>query len=507
MRCAPLLALLLLAGCDEETSAPTPDAAADAGPEPDARPEPDAGPEPDARSEPDARPEPDARSDAAPDAACPPGSEPTPAGCLDTEPLPEPSGPRLGDTLCISSGVPGERDAFFAALADLGVAVLRRGLTWHRVERVQGTFDFTHPDAEIAAAEAHGVELLGMLAYGNPWASARGQAEQDPYYPPDDPADFARYAGAMAERYAGRVRRWEIWNEQNAGYRFWKHPPAVDGEPDRYGELLVATQAAIAAADPVAQVGFGGLFYLPQVIIGAEDFLEQAYAAVPELGAAFDALAYHPYAYYPPRHPPEFHGERVFNIDHYAVDETARRMRAIVEANEGRAKPLWVTELGWPSLDLSPETQARYITRAALLLWSEGVELYCVYTWQDSGERDVPWEGYFGLHDPEGTPKPAAQAFRTLAELFGSARFVRREAARYDLPAGVHLLGFAAGETYIRALWSEEGAVEVDLPDLPARSWVRRDQYGAEVGAVEARDGRLLVEATEAPIYLLGTPR
>ena len=42
--------------------------------------------------------------------------------------------------------------------------------------------------------------------------------------PPSDPSDYARFAGALAKRFAGRVAAWEIWNEEDASL-WWASGP------------------------------------------------------------------------------------------------------------------------------------------------------------------------------------------------------------------------------------------------------------------------------------------
>ncbi|MCA9543209.1 MAG: hypothetical protein KC613_02435, partial [Myxococcales bacterium] len=403
-------------------------------------------------------------------------------------PAPPPRGPVAADaTLCFSEHeVPYGDDpaeqarqaAWFAALGRMGVRTLRQQFQWHRIERAPGEFDWSLPDGRVGAADLHGVETLALLGYGNYWASALAAEHRDPYYPPDDPQDFARFAAAFAARYP-QITRFEIWNEQNAGYRFWKHPDGPSGQPDRYADLLVATAQAIRAVRPDAVVGFGGLFYLPQAIMGGEAFLEGAYAARPDVGQAFDALAWHPYSFYPPLDPPERDTPRG-PVDLYPVDVTAARLQAIMTAHEGPQaveKPLWITELGWPSvMGLDEARQADYLARGWLLALAGGVDTYCIYrVLEPDPARDAltPWEPSFGLlrydADPlDDTPpaeKPAVAHLTDLRQALAGLRYAARRDPDPRLPPGVHWLVFTDDQgQHADVLWAASEPAEVVVP-------------------------------------------
>src|SRR5207248_1378000 len=98
---------------------------------------------------------------------------------------------------------------------------------------------------------ARGLRVIPILAYGHPDYSSRGAfvggtplgggippfyVANAQYFPPDNPADFARYARTVAHHYRRQAIGFEIWNEQNEGWRFW--PPHED--PAAYGRLLCA---------------------------------------------------------------------------------------------------------------------------------------------------------------------------------------------------------------------------------------------------------------------------
>ena len=83
------------------------------------------------------------------------------------------------------------------ALQRHGLGLVRMTVRWDDVERTKGSFDWTHADAVLKPLETAGVDAL-VTIYGTPrWANG-GRA---PNVAPSHGADFARFAGAVAERY------------------------------------------------------------------------------------------------------------------------------------------------------------------------------------------------------------------------------------------------------------------------------------------------------------------
>jgi hypothetical protein len=62
---------------------------------------------------------------------------------------------------------------------------------------------------------------------------------------PTSTEEYAEFAGLVAERYAGKVSAYEIWNEPNT-YVYWAPKP----DAAAYTELSQAAYPAIKAADP-----------------------------------------------------------------------------------------------------------------------------------------------------------------------------------------------------------------------------------------------------------------
>jgi hypothetical protein len=428
------------------------------------------------------------------------------------------------------------RQQFFDAAKYLGVRALRTDVRWDEIEPKQGAFEWAPHDTLVGELQAHGIELLALIAYGNTWASKEGKAANDIMYPPDDPKDFATFAAAVAKRYQGKVKRYEVWNEQNAGFRFWKGTNTFSGDPKAYAKLLLLAAQAIHGVDAKAEVAFGGLFYLPQAVMGAEEFTDKAYAAEPLLAQHVNAHAWHPYALYPPVDPPEFAASKAeAGVERVAVDETARRLRKVLAKHGAGDQRLWMTELGWPTEEAVTELDhARFLVRSWVLLDAADVPYRCWYTLMDHPPeaQNVIWEKVFGLYrwdaDPTDAtppqPKPAAAAWHNLTQRLRdtvpAGRFpwalvqrssARREVAYVGSYAGQ---GFTATWSSVRVLWDEsvpDGATTT--AHLVARKGFHyrvaqmlddADQPTATLPKVDPdAQNRIAVPVGRSPVYLI----
>ncbi|MCC6748328.1 MAG: hypothetical protein IT371_11760 [Deltaproteobacteria bacterium] len=413
-----------------------------------------------------------------------------------------------------------ERARQLALLRGLGVRHARMDFTWHALEKKAGEWDFRALDAVVEDAARAGVSLLGVAAYGNPaYPSASGSepgtqlpldAPPEVYFPPVDPAHYARYVATIAKRYAGRVPAYELWNEENIGFRFWR--PKADAAA--YARQTLAAARAGRAACPSCLFLLGGLS-MPQPYPKLElyppgpGYLGELYRAVPELNEALDAVAYHPYQY--PKDPPEFETAAWPEKPQGSLATQTRQIAERVKS-QSRAIPLWITENGWPTNPKVPETdeevarifglelslvklargflgepqfrklvetirgvseqdQARYLVRSVLIGLVSGVHRAYLYTLLDFPvEPEINQEAAFGLFRPNGAEKPSARALRTLLTRFGSYRFVGEVTEALLLGADDRAVAFRDGNRLLLAFWRWKGAAgSVTLRLLPGQ--------------------------------------
>lgn len=230
------------------------------------------------------------------------------------------------------------------AVTQTSATWLRLLIPWSRVEVAKGSFDWSYLDFAIGAATSRNLRVLGVISYTPGWARAPGTPETEP---PTNPADYADFAGALAERYGARVSDWQLWNEPNLPMFFG----GSADNADRYAGLVKPAYRAIKAVRPNSTVVLAGLSRLP----GDQSppaFLAKLYAA--GIKGSFDAAAAHPYV---------FPSGLAANPENGWSDVGA--MRDVMVGNGDGGKNIWLTELGAPTCDCSDgvtqQEQARQI--------------------------------------------------------------------------------------------------------------------------------------------------
>jgi hypothetical protein len=306
---------------------------------------------------------------------------------------------------------------------DAGMAFIRQEFPWEDIE-IHAKGDFVDRRNDPAGVDAwakydHIVDLaaerdLAVIArLSNPpaWTRARGD-ELGEKAPPDDLNDFGDFVAAVAERYRGRIRYYQVWNEPN-GNEEWG---VQNVDPEAFTALLCVAYARIKAADPQAVVLAGAL--TPTV---ANDgghmndliFLQRMYDA--GAGACFDVFSAQGYGLWSGPTDQRLR-PTVINYPHNLF------LRDLMTRNGDAHKPIWISEMGWNVApdDVRPdfgrvteEQQARYAVEAYRRAQEEwpwvGVNSYWFLKRPDESERDQAWY-YFRMVEPDFTQLPVYPA-------------------------------------------------------------------------------------------------
>jgi hypothetical protein len=319
--------------------------------------------------------------------------------------------------------------------ADAGYRWLRQEFPWEDIE-IHGKGDFEDRrhepyrsawdkyDEIVDLAEQNGMELIVRLSNPPGWSRAGGEGENDvdTFAPPDDVQDYADFVAAVASRYAGRVKYYQLWNEPNI-YPEWGSG-AID--PEAYVQLLKAGAQAVRAVDPDAKIIMGALASTinlqpadapPGNSLNDLLFLQRMYDA----GAApyFDIVAMQGYGLYSGPTDDRMH-PRVINISRHKF------VRDLMVKNGDAAKPIWIAEMNWnaaPS-DVDPrygrvtlEQQARYLPMAYARVAKDWPWIGVAATWYlkratDQWETNRQPEAYFRLLAPDFTPQPVYDSMK-----------------------------------------------------------------------------------------------
>jgi hypothetical protein len=215
----------------------------------------------------------------------------------------------------------------------------------------------------------------------------------------------------LVARYKGGVHHWEVWNEPDNSL-FWKPRPNAR----EYAELLKSAYKAVKDADPSAKVLSGG------VSGNAVPFLEEMLAA--GAGQSFDILALHPYAV-----PPDPAQGKVQSRPevHKMVDIELAKYRAFL-MRHSYDRPIWVTELGWPSgyWQLDAQSQADYLAQAYAQMLASGLaERIFWYSFKDESANPTDSWGLIGWgkgNTDLGPKRPAFSAYATSARMLAGTK-------------------------------------------------------------------------------------
>jgi hypothetical protein len=319
--------------------------------------------------------------------------------------------------------------------ARYGFGHMRDELSWGGVEQEKGKLVLSDGRTEfLRKAKGLGIETLLILDYANPHYDDNGFPNSD-----EAIAGFARYAGFMAQRLAGLVDSWEVWNEWSGGCGMRGRPGKND--PANYARLVQASYRAIKQANPKATViGIGGDH--------SEHHLEKIEGMFRQGGAkAMDRFSVHSYRY--PRTPEE--SDLVGEILH--VSSLAKDC--------GAPERSWITEIGWPT-HTGPRgsdefKQARMFVRTLALLWGTNVvDRVYWYDFKNDGLKREYNENNFGVvwhQQLNWAPKPAVVAAAVFArQTLGGTKPEPWNAGdahglRLDLPDGKQVfVAWSAGE-------------------------------------------------------------
>lgn len=344
-------------------------------------------------------------------------------------------------------------------IRDAGVKWVRCGagctaLDWGAVEKARGVYDWKNADAEVNGwTEKEGVDLLVILGYTPKWASS--DANGDNSAPPRDLRDWTDFVYNVVSRYKGKVKYWEVWNEPDIG--FWT------GTIEQYSDLLKSAYVAAKKADPECRVVFGGLagVNLP--------FAERVYQNGG--GPFFDVMAVHPYQW----------GD-TFNDEWFALQ--LRNLRDLMKRHGDGHKEVWLTELGWSTGDsgITEDIQARLLQQIMITSLTLGDANVTKAFW--FSVKDWGGPGY-GLIRPDGTRKPAFDAYRFVTGLLEGAQYLGP--LEHDT-LRCHRFRRSDGRLLVAAWHPGKEKAPLALPR--DRSWTRMARFG---GSVELRDGDAVI--------------
>lgn len=265
---------------------------------------------------------------------------------------------------------------------DLGVRYVRMQMPWDDIE-IHGWGDFEDRrnveehgvisswakyDRIVEIANNFDIELIARLDRPPDWA--REEAIERPAFqeglerdgnstgPPDDYSDYSAFVSSVVERYRGKVRFFQIWNEPNLKNEWnWQEP-----SPEDFADLLRIGYDAAKRANPDAVILFPALAPVDGLDKRAPmtelEYLDRVYEAGG--GKFFDIMSAQSYGLGQP--PDEHRYVRLRPFDNWnwlrpfdTRTDVSRivLLREVMERHGDDYKEIWISEMGWNS---APDT-------------------------------------------------------------------------------------------------------------------------------------------------------
>lgn len=256
--------------------------------------------------------------------------------------------------------------------------VNRARIAWIRTD-VQFNADFQNT---YSVANEYGIKIIGIIDYdtlnGN-----NSFTLQD-----------WKIVVAKAQLTYPLIHVWEIWNEPTLpkyqlGY--------MDGTPQHYVDLLASAYQTLKAGDAQATViGLGGM------LLGTNQDLDFAKAVFADGGGAvMDAYSVHAYP-------------RDLNIGQ-SWEYYVQLWTQLLQQYKAFGKPLWVTETGLRSTQLTEADQSQFLTEGYSFFAQQGASAFVWFQLRDYYGSDDTLASW-GLVRTDLTAKPSYDAFATLVK-------------------------------------------------------------------------------------------
>ncbi|MGN0492732.1 MAG: sugar-binding protein, partial [Acutalibacteraceae bacterium] len=329
----------------------------------------------------------------------------------------------------------------------------------------------------VNSAIENNVEVLPILDYWNPF-------HDDGLTPHTDEgiAAYARFCGAVAAHFKGRLKYYEIWNEYNINFANNGFEP-----PETYAKMLMAAHAAIKAADPDA-------FIVGCCTCGLH--MEWIRRVLVASGPQYmDAMSIH--AYCMPAMPDD-------DLGH--VNKNMNKARELTK-QFGDEKPIWMTEIGWATNradgGVTREMQAAAFARMfALKLKENNADKILWYDLLNDSHDIYEREHEFGVLESLYCntvfgAKEAYLAISAVNSLLNGAEFISEKRTG----AYTRILELNNNGNLIKMFWSLDRSEPLTFAAEGTVTLI--DMYGNEQN-LQAVNGRVTVASSVCPQYIIG---
>lgn len=283
-----------------------------------------------------------------------------------------------------------------------GVAKVRDGIEWNRVEKEKGVYNYEYIDKYMQYFRDKGIDPCIMVGYSNSrYVVLPEGVKFDSKYAPttkDELDGYVNYILETLRRYP-EIKAIEIWNESNWPYFWSPEPNALD-----YATMIKAVSTAVRRERSDVKIIGGSLVYHKAPFFA--QWLNQ------NISPYIDAVSTHPY-FYPGSVDTTpnvtINGDKTFN-------------------NYGGFLEWYSTEVGLPNSTnangISAEGQADALAKYMIYSDYEHFEESFWYDFRDDGTNPANNEHNFGVLKYDYTPKPAYAVLSQTSNVLNGSLYV-----------------------------------------------------------------------------------
>jgi len=323
---------------------------------------------------------------------------------------------------------PQARSAVVGNVKLAGFGWVKHQIEWLSVEKTQGVFDWSEVDAAVNSDLDAGLNIMLSVQHAPVFYRSPASGLM-----PTDPSTFQTFMQSMASRYVGKVKAYEIWNEENLD----REAGTGNVNPTTYLPLLKAGYTGTKSGDSNAQVFLGALSPTganqPGVTMDDVAYLQALYALNNgEVKNYFDVLAAHLSGFSNPPDctpsTPQCSLSGAWNTDpsFFAFTRLGQYRDVLTQAGDAN-RQVWLTEFGYDSSTvavpgyeystfISEDAQARFVVQAiqmarqtplvgGVIVWNLNFQMVVPQT-------DEKWG--FGVLRADFTPRPAFSALASM---------------------------------------------------------------------------------------------
>ena len=367
-----------------------------------------------------------------------------------------------------------ELEARAAALC--GVKIMRTDVYWERIQPTPDRWLFGSFDRVMEAFGAQNIEVQAIYCYLPKWAVAKDWkplAANVKGKPRPDYDHWRRFIHTFAERYRGRLRYVEVWNEPD-------HIGFANFPVSEYIEMMKIAYAETKKAAPEMSVLTGGYAGMPGPSPKRKE-KDHMTRTLTEGKGFYDVFA--------------FHGHGSMSSYRNQVDQLVKMRRDL-----GVEAPWYANETAISAILIGEMKQAETLFQKFLYSWANGAIGYNWYDLRNDGFDPNANEHNFGLITKDFQPKAAYAVYNALAGTYREAEFLRP--VRFGGSIEAFLFRAVDGRLLL-AVWNNDpdsDGVPLCLTGISGRA-EEIDLFG-NVTSLPVRGNELVFKAGRTPVTI-----